>query len=71
MNSTKLLLCMSVILDHSFALSSAFIDGAGAVASVLIVTLPVLSPSPKKMTSTVRSSLMKRQYVVQDVLSGV
>ena len=42
-----------VVMGHNFALAPRF----GAVASALRVTSPLLSPSPKKMTSTVRSSL--------------
>lgn len=38
---------------YSLALGS----GAAALASLLSVTLPLELPSPKKMTSTVRSSL--------------
>jgi hypothetical protein len=37
--------------NHSFGLAS------GALASLLSVTLPEADPSPKKITSTVRSSL--------------
>ena len=33
---------------------------SGALAPVFCTTVPVLSPSPKKMTSTVRSSLPQR-----------
>lgn len=52
--------CPSHVMDiYSFALTSpsAFLV---AVASSFTVTFPLLSaPSPKKMTSTVRSSLMR------------
>jgi hypothetical protein len=45
--------------SHSFALRSPLTAGAGADASELMVTLPVFSPSPKNITSTVKSSLPK------------
>jgi hypothetical protein len=42
-------------VSYSFALSSPPL-----VASLLICTLPVSSPSPKKITSTVKSSRYRR-----------
>lgn len=45
---------MQVRRTYSFALTS----GDGALASLFRVTLPVLLPSPKKITSTVKSSLI-------------
>lgn len=36
-------------------------SGSAALASWFRVTLPVLAPSPKKMTSTVKSSRYRRE----------
>lgn len=49
----------SLLLTHSLAFGS----GAAALASLFRMTLPFELPSPKKMTSTVRSSLRKVSIV--------
>jgi hypothetical protein len=43
--------------DQFLRYNFGLISGAGALASRFSVTLPLATPSPKKMTSTVRSSL--------------
>lgn len=46
---------VSIICRDAYSL--ALTSGPGALASLFSVTFPVTGPSPKKMTSTVKSSL--------------
>jgi len=48
---------MNIKTLYNLALAS----GSAALASLFKVTFPVLAPSPKKITSTVKSSLYRRE----------
>ena len=54
-----------VVMGHNFALAPRF----GAVASALRITSPLSLPSPKKMTSTVRSSLHGESVTLKTFLT--
>lgn len=56
---------------YNFALISAACAFALASASLLTVTLPLFSPFPKNMTSTVRSSLYLLEYGAGNVSNAV